>query len=148
MTESLPAGVVPTDDLVDNGRKKVLVIGKTGTGKSSLCNVLCGLGPNAKVFPVSAKANSCTQRTFFCETFFNNKKDRPISLIDTIGFDDPDKDDDARIIGELVTKEYMADPFYLLTHGLVMPGISVAKGIEAAGTVVDAASNAFRKLFS
>jgi len=81
-----------------------LVIGKTGTGKSSLCNVLCGLGHNAKVFPVSAKANSCTQRTFFCETFFNNKKDRPLSLIDTIGFDDPDKDDDAGIISELVIK--------------------------------------------
>ena len=62
MTDSLPAGVVPTDDLVDNGRKKVLVIGKTGTGKSSLCNVLCGLGHNAKVFPVSAKANSCTAK--------------------------------------------------------------------------------------
>merc|ERR1719234_2308630 len=100
MADSLPG----VDNLEGNGRKKILVIGKTGTGKSSLCNVLCGLKHNAKMFPVSAKANSCTQRTFFCETFFNNNMERPISLIDTIGFDDPDKDDDAKIIGELVTR--------------------------------------------
>ena len=44
------------------------------------------------------------------------------------------------------------DPFSLLAQGLVMPRIALAKGVgsaaEAAGTVVDAASNAFRKLFS
>ena len=44
------------------------------------------------------------------------------------------------------------DSFSLLTQGLVMPGIAVAKGVEAAAeaaeTVVDAATNAFLKLFS
>ena len=101
---NLPARVTLPDNLVENGRKKILVIGKTGTGKSSLCNVLCGADHNAQVFPVSAKAASCTQRTFFCEAFFNKNKEWPISLIDTIGFDDPDKDDDAKIIAELVLK--------------------------------------------
>merc|ERR1711934_160416 len=95
---------IPTEDLVDNGRKKILVIGKTGTGKSSLCNVLCGADHGADVFPVSAEAMSCTQRTFFCEANFNKNKEEPISLIDTIGFDDPDTDDDAKIIAELVLK--------------------------------------------
>merc|ERR1711934_1135394 len=95
---------IPTEDLVDNGRKKILVIGKTGTGKSSLCNVLCGADHDADVFPVSAEAMSCTQRTFFCEANFNKNKEEPISLIDTIGFDDPDTDDDAKIIAELVLK--------------------------------------------
>jgi len=101
---NIPTGVVPTDNLVDNGRKKILVIGKTGTGKSSLCNVLCGADHDADLFPVSAEAMSCTQRTFFCEAFFYNNKEEPFSLIDTIGFDDPDKDDDAKIIAELVLK--------------------------------------------
>ena len=31
-------------------------------------------------------------------------KERPISVIDTIGFDDPDKDTDVKIISELVEK--------------------------------------------
>jgi len=101
---NIPTGVVPTDNLVSNGRRKILVIGKTGTGKSSLCNVLVGADHDAQVFPVSAEAASCTQKTFFCEAFFNNDKGLPISLIDTIGFDDPDKDDDAKIISELVLK--------------------------------------------
>merc|ERR1712010_161020 len=79
-------------------------IGKTGTGKSSLCNVLVGADHDAALFPVSAEAMSCTQRTFFCEAFFYNNKEEPFSLIDTIGFDDPDKDDDAGIIAELVLK--------------------------------------------
>ena len=101
---NLPARVTLPDNLVENGRKKILVIGKTGTGKSSLCNVLCGADHDAEVFPVSAEASACTQRTFFCDVNFNNNKEWPISLIDTIGFDDPDKDDDAKIIAELVLK--------------------------------------------
>merc|ERR1711934_1117914 len=95
---------IPTNTLVDNGRKKILVIGKTGTGKSSLCNVLVGADHDADLFPVSAEAMSCTQRTIFCDAFFNKDKEWPFSLIDTIGFDDPDKDDDAKIIAELVLR--------------------------------------------
>ena len=63
-------GVALVEDLTDNGRKKILLIGKTGTGNSSVCNVLCGLEHNAKVFPVSLKADSCTQNTTFTNAFF------------------------------------------------------------------------------
>merc|ERR1712051_984222 len=52
----------------------------------------------------SAEAMSCTQGTVFCDAYFNKDKEWPFSLIDTIGFDDPDKDDDAKIIAELVLK--------------------------------------------
>ena len=85
-----------------NERKKLLVIGKTGTGKSSLCNVLTGNHPNAKIFPVSAKASTCTQETTFADAFFCGDTTKPLSIIDTIGFDDPTKDHDAQIIAELV----------------------------------------------
>lgn len=102
--KSLPTGVALTNTLKGNARNKLLIIGKTGTGKSSLCNVICGHSPKADIFNVSAGANSCTQRTQFADVNFNKDKGRPISLIDTIGFDDPDKDDDAEIIAELVVK--------------------------------------------
>ena len=90
------------DSVRGNTRKKLLVIGKTGTGKSSLCNVLTGNLPNAKIFPVSAKANTCTQQTTFADANFCGDPSKPLSVIDTIGFDDPTKDHDAKIIAELV----------------------------------------------
>jgi len=79
-----------------------LVIGKTGTGKSSLCNVLTGNLPNAKAFPVSSKATTCTQETTFANADFSGVPSKPLSIIDTIGFDDPTKDHDAKIIADLV----------------------------------------------
>ena len=86
----------------------VLVLGKTGTGKSSLCNVFAGkMAGSTKVlggFPVSAAQDSCTQETIagdFC--FFGNIL-RPVTLIDTPGFDDPKKHHDATIISSLVDK--------------------------------------------
>ena len=85
-----------------NNRKKLLVIGKTGTGKSSLCNVLTGNLPNAKAFPVSGKATTCTQETTFADADFCGVPSKPISIVDTIGFDDPTKDHDAKIIADLV----------------------------------------------
>ena len=85
-----------------NDRKKLLVIGKTGTGKSSLCNVLTGNLPNAKAFPVSSKATTCTQETTFANADFCGVPSKPLSIIDTIGFDDPTKDHDAKIIADLV----------------------------------------------
>jgi len=85
-----------------NDRKKLLVIGKTGTGKSSLCNVLTGNLPNAKAFPVSSKATTCTQETTFADADFCGVPSKPLSIIDTIGFDDPTKDHDAKIIADLV----------------------------------------------
>ena len=97
-------GVIVTDDIKGNGRKKMLIIGKTGTGKSSLCNVIAGYPHDAEIFPVSAAAVSCTQSTKFADIFFNQNKERTCSLIDTIGFDDPNNDVDANIISELVLR--------------------------------------------
>ena len=54
-----------TRDVRNNMRRKMLVIGKTGTGKSTLCNRIAGLAHDANLFPVSAAAMSCTQSTNF-----------------------------------------------------------------------------------
>ena len=97
-------GVIVQQEIKDNGRKKLLIIGKTGSGKSSLCNVITGYAPDADIYPVNSEAESCTQRTKFADVNFNRDKSYPISLIDTIGFDDATKNDDAAIIAELVSK--------------------------------------------
>ena len=48
----------------NNGRKKILVIGNTGDGKSTLCNIISGFDHNdEKEFRVSAGALSCTQES-------------------------------------------------------------------------------------
>ena len=87
-----------------NMRRKMLVVGKTGTGKSTLCNRVAGLDPDANLFPASAGAVSCTQSTKFGNVNFGGSRERPISLIDTIGFDDPNNDTDSKVIAELVDK--------------------------------------------
>ncbi|XP_023349562.1 uncharacterized protein LOC111718251 [Eurytemora carolleeae] len=87
-----------------NGRKKILVIGKTGTGKSTLCNVLSGKKYDADYFKTSSEGKSCTQKPKFKDVFLNGDEKKPVSLIDTMGFDDPTKNHDAKIIGKLVVK--------------------------------------------
>jgi len=97
-------GVLVQQEVRDNGRKKLLIIGKTGSGKSSLCNVITEYDHDADIFPVTSDAESCRQRTKFADVNFNGDKTYPISLIDTTGFDDATKHDDAAIIAELVSK--------------------------------------------
>ena len=82
----------------------LLVIGKTGTGKSSLCNRISGHPSNSEIFPVSGGAVSCTQNTVLCSVHFNGESNKPVGLIDTIGFDDPNNDTEVKVIADLVDK--------------------------------------------
>ena len=84
--------------------KVLLLVGKTGTGKSSLCNKISGHPSNSSIFPVSGGAVSCTQSTVLGSAHFNGERDKLVGLIDTIGFDDPNNDTDVRIIADLVDK--------------------------------------------
>ena len=98
-------GVIITQDLKDLPFKTFLIIGKTGTGKSSLCNRIIGHNYDSNIFPVSGGATSCTQTTILAMALFNRDKEKPpVNVIDTIGFDDPKNDTDVRIIAELVSK--------------------------------------------
>ena len=96
--------IVTVDSLKSQEFRTLLMIGKTGTGKSSLCNRIAGHDFDSDAFPVSAEAESCTQSTVLANVNFGGDKERPVSLIDTIGFDDPNNDTDVTIIAELVSK--------------------------------------------
>ena len=82
--------------------KTLLVLGKTGSGKSTLCNRLAGENHNSETFPVDSGAKSCTQENVVKNVHFGGDKDRKVRLIDTVGYDDPDKDQE--VVQDLVNK--------------------------------------------
>lgn len=67
----------------------MLIVGKTGTGKSTLCNILTVMEADSDMFPVSAEATSKTHATTIKDAFFRGNQERPFKIIDTMGFNDP-----------------------------------------------------------
>ena len=84
--------------------KTLLLIGKTGSGKSSLCNRLSGHEARSDIFLQSSSSDPCTQETTFGIVKLGGNREHYMSLIDTVGFDDPNNDTDVLTIAELVTK--------------------------------------------
>jgi len=90
--------------LKNEKRKNILVLGDSGCGKSSLCNLICG---SNNLFPVTSGskvslAKMKTHELKIVEGYYLNEKDKPITIIDTIGFNNLDGDD--KIIEDLVAK--------------------------------------------
>ena len=81
-------------------RKVMLFIGKTGVGKSTLCNEIIGSGG----FKFSSGTDSCTQEVRVKEGFFMGFETKPVTIIDTVGFDDASKESDATETTVLITK--------------------------------------------
>ena len=86
----------------------MIVIGESGAGKSSLCNVIVGESHDADLFPASKNSMLRTQRTTIRSSNFKTDVKRPITLVDTQGFNDPgvsgssSKVKDQEIITELM----------------------------------------------
>ena len=70
---------------VSNSRKIILVIGLTGSGKSSFVNFITG----KNLCKVSSKPDACTKDYKMVDLYFNNKI---FYFVDTPGLDDADGD--------------------------------------------------------
>lgn len=79
-------------------KKTVIVIGATGAGKSTFCNVISGYKPNGDKFPVGSGINSKTIRTIREDVSWKGKEFE-MNLIDTPGLSDSYGDDFVNIIG-------------------------------------------------
>ena len=78
-------------------------MGKTGTGKSTLCNALL-YGPyfdDKKKFDMSASINSCTHKTTFQTDNIWTYTQQKFTIVDTPGLSDNPKDD-AKFIKEMI----------------------------------------------
>merc|ERR1719186_2044371 len=74
----------------DNCTPVMVVIGSTGTGKSTLCNIVSGRKPDDQgLFPVSSGMSSCTNKTTANKVEWSGEEGREFVLIDTPGLNDP-----------------------------------------------------------
>ena len=81
-------------------KKTMIVIGSTGVGKSTFCNVIAGRDPtDNRVFPVSDSGESCTNKTSSKDLEWRGNKGYPLTLIDTPGLFDSSEDDFKNISG-------------------------------------------------
>jgi predicted GTPase len=79
-------------------RRTIVVVGTTGTGKSTLANVLLGLSvspnePFYRRFKMSSGARSCTVACSSLDGFWLGDRSKPIRVIDTPGHGDGDGND-------------------------------------------------------
>ena len=113
-------------NLKGNGRKKLLGLGKAGAGKSAICNALCQPVSSKDIYyPENAKPyndRNHTMETLSTNVSYLGNKDRRISLIDTIGFDNLNDDADrVKPIADLVNSLYdFCD--YINLFGIVING--------------------------
>ena len=84
----------------ERDRKVVLFIGKTGVGKSTLCNTLV----KTDLFQTSSGTDSCTKEVRVKDGFYMGDKTKPITLIDTVGFGDTAEDSDSKETAALIKK--------------------------------------------
>ena len=81
--------------------KTMIVIGPTGVGKSTFCNVIAGKDPMDQFFPVSDSGKSCTNKTSSTEVEWRGSGGFSVTLIDTPGLSDSSEDDFKNISGML-----------------------------------------------
>jgi hypothetical protein len=97
--------------LVLNEPKRIIFVGATGSGKSSLCTVLTGQDKTASSFKIANKASSETSEVKMGKFhWFGDKNEEEFLCIDTPGLDDELGRDDEytnNIIQEMQKLEYI-----------------------------------------
>ena len=96
----------------------MVVIGPTGVGKSTFCNVVSGKSHDDPAFPVSKDADSCTNKTTSVETKWKGDG-FDLTLIDTPGLCDSSEDNIKNILGMVdeLKKNNHVDVFVLVVNG-------------------------------
>jgi len=100
---------------------RIVIVGKTGVGKSSLANALVGCDPTSSVqcdFTVCDEYNSCTKSTSHAVGQWIGSGPE-FTVIDTPGFGDTDGDDEA-LLDDMTEK--LADIDYANTIVLLLKG--------------------------
>ena len=94
----------------DTEERIMVVIGSTGSGKSSICNVLAGNQHDGNLFPASSSMKPCTNKTTAKKVYWRGDAKKPFTLVDTPGLNDPEPGRDSTNISE------MADERKKLSH--------------------------------
>lgn len=96
---ALPISKGYTDELTD---PKIVILGATGVGKSSLANVFIGESPDCDncTFPICPGGDSCTKTTSYAVGQWLGDGQQ-FTVVDTPGFGDSD-DDQSELINEMV----------------------------------------------
>ena len=111
----------------------MIVVGESGTGKSSCCNIFVGEPHNSELFPVSRFSEETTHETKIYSAYFRGDCDRPVTVIDTQGFNDPNAAGESRreanqaIIMELMknlTKVSHINMFLICVNGTTLRRIN------------------------
>merc|ERR1719495_1920265 len=79
----------------DLPKPRLVILGQTGTGKSTLSNILLGQAFDCKycTFPVCNGTNSCTKDTKYATGKWLGKGGADFTVVDTPGFGDSDNND-------------------------------------------------------
>ena len=79
----------------------MLLIGRQGSGKSSIANVIAGQEPSSRTFPVLSEAHACTTEPQTTRINFRGDISKPIIIIDTPGFDERNGVPDQLILAKI-----------------------------------------------
>jgi len=96
-----------TVSLPSDSNPIMIVIGESGAGKSSCCNILIGNSHDSDVFPASRFSKETTQQTKIHTSFFKGNRERPFTIVDTQGFQDPNAVGNSKEANQAIIVELM-----------------------------------------